>query len=146
MDILLVEDNSSDAYLLKEVFAVQAQEAEIHWVPDGYEALDYLCQRNRYTAAARPDMVLLDLNMPRINGFEVLKKVKDMPGIASIPIIIITTSRDPLDHTQCSSLGADMCLTKPHALKDYENLVQQLMQWTRGENAIRVGINTKTLI
>jgi CheY-like chemotaxis protein len=129
MDILLVEDSSSDAYLLQEVFATQTKEAEIHWVHDGYEALEYLLQNNKYAQANRPDLILLDLNMPRISGFEVLKRVKDNSHLVTIPVIIITTSRDPLDHTQCKSLGADMCLTKPHALKDYEALVNQLMNW-----------------
>jgi two-component system, chemotaxis family, response regulator Rcp1 len=129
MDILLVEDNSSDAYLLKEVFAAKSKSTEIHWVTDGYEALDYLCNLNQYTHAPKPDMIVLDLNMPRVSGFEVLKKVKDTSPLASIPVIILTTSRDPLDHTQCKALGADMCLSKPHSLKEYENMVQQLMSW-----------------
>jgi len=127
MDILLVEDNSSDAYLLKEVFAAQTENVEIHWVSDGYEALDYLCKLNQYAHAQRPDMILLDLNMPRISGFEVLKKVKETTQLSDIPVIILTTSRDPLDHTQCKTLGADICLTKPYGMKDYKNLVEQLM-------------------
>ena len=111
------------------MFAIQNKAADIHWVHDGYEALEYLLQNDKYAHACRPDLILLDLNMPRISGFEVLKKVKDNSHLASIPVIILTTSRDPLDHTQCKSLGADMCLTKPHALKDYETLVNQLMNW-----------------
>lgn len=129
MDILLVEDNSSDAYLLKEVFATQVKNANIHWVASGYEALDYLHRRKDYEQAARPDIILLDINMPRISGFEVLKDIKANTPLADIPTVIITTSRDPLDHTQCKALGADMCLSKPQGLKDYQLIVQQLMNW-----------------
>jgi CheY-like chemotaxis protein len=129
MEILLIDDSSSDAYLLKEVFAAKTEAASIHWVPDGYEALDYLLKIEKYHSVLRPDLILLDLNMPRISGFEVLKRVKETSEIATIPVVIITTSRDPLDHTQCKALGADMCMTKPHALKDYETLVEKVMDW-----------------
>ena len=129
MDILLVEDNSSDAYLLKELFVRRENAPTIHWVVDGYHALDYLFQRREYNDALRPDMIVLDLNLPRVSGYEVLKELKKNPTFADIPTIILTTSRDPLDHTQCKALGADICLSKPHGLKDYEDLVQRLMSW-----------------
>lgn len=129
MDILLVEDSSSDAYLLKELFTRKADAPEIHWVVDGYHALDYVYQRREYSHAKRPDVIVLDLNLPRISGYEVLKELKSTPPFADIPIIILTTSRSPLDHTQCAALGADMCLSKPHAIKEYEELVQRLINW-----------------
>jgi len=130
MNILLVEDNSADAYLLTEMFAKKREAPEIHWVTDGYFALDYMFQRADYAQANRPDLILLDLNLPRINGYEVLKEIKDNAKFASIPVIILTTSRDPLDHAQCKTLGADMCLSKPHGIKDYERMVQLMMEWT----------------
>lgn len=129
MDILLVEDNSSDAYLLKEIFAKKSQTLEIHWVTDGYDALDYLFQRKQYTDANRPDMILLDLRLPRISGYEVLRELKTAPNFSSIPVIILTTSLNPLDHTQCKALGADVCISKPHGLKEYEEMVQRLINW-----------------
>lgn len=129
MDILLVEDSSSDAYLLKELFAGKANAPMIHWVVDGYHALDYVFQRREYEEAKRPDIILLDLNLPRISGYEVLKELKNTPTFADIPVIILTTSTAPLDHSQCKALGADICLSKPHGLKDYEELVQKLMSW-----------------
>jgi len=129
MDILLVEDNSADAYLLTEVFARKKDAPDIHWVTNGYHALDYVFQRRDYSYTQRPDIILLDLNMPRITGFEVLKELKDDPSLATIPVVILTTSRDPLDHSQCKALGADMCLSKPHALNEFEDMVQRLLNW-----------------
>jgi chemotaxis family two-component system response regulator Rcp1 len=129
MDILLVEDSSADAFLLKELFGRKENAPEVHWVIDGYDALDFVFQRKSYTAMRRPDMILLDLNLPRINGYEVLRELKDNPDLAGIPVIILTTSPNPLDHTQCKTLGADICLSKPHNLKEYESMVQRLMSW-----------------
>lgn len=129
MDILLVEDNSADAYLLTEIFSRQSQASSIHWVSDGYDALDYIMQKEKYQYAMRPDMILLDLNMPRISGYEVLREMKGNASLHDIPVIILTTSRDPLDHTQCKALGADICLSKPHGLKEYEEMVQRVMSW-----------------
>lgn len=131
MDILLVEDSSSDAYLLRELFARKDSAPEIHWVRDGYYALDYLLQRKDYRDAERPDVILLDINLPRVNGFEVLRELKKNEDFCNIPVVILTTSRDPLDHTQCAALGADMCLTKPHAIREYKELIQRLMQWMK---------------
>lgn len=127
MNILLVEDNSADACLLTELFARKGPEAAIHWVTNGYDALDYVFRRKQYGMATPPDLILLDLNMPRINGYEVLRELKENPQAASIPVIILTTSPDPLDYSQCKALGADTCLCKPHGLRDYEALVQQLL-------------------
>jgi len=129
MDILLVEDSSTDAYLLKEVLARKQYAPEIHWVIDGYRALDYVFQRREYQHAQRPDMIVLDLNLPRITGYEVLKELKNNADFATIPVVILTTSRDPLDHTQCKALGADMCLSKPRVIKEYEDMVQRMMNW-----------------
>lgn len=129
MNILLVEDNNVDAYLLTEMFAKKEKSMDIHRVIDGYEALEYLQHKDKYKDSTQPDLILLDLNMPRINGFEVLRQVKDTPDLDSIPVVILTTSRDPLDHTQCKLLGADMCLTKPYGLKSIEEMVQKLIDW-----------------
>src|SRR5690349_2382344 len=129
MNILLVEDNSADAFLLTEMFSKREKRAKIHRVADGYDALDYLFQREQYGDARRPDIILLDLNLPRINGYRVLKELKENTPLAKIPVVILTTSRDPLDHTQCKALGADICLSKPHGLKGYEEMVERLMQW-----------------
>jgi CheY-like chemotaxis protein len=130
MHILLVEDNSADAHLLSEIFARKKNAPVIHWVADGFEALDYMFQRKQHQQAVRPDMILLDLNLPRINGYDVLKELKNHPTLANIPVIILTTSRNPLDHSQCKTLGADICFSKPHDLGEYEDMVRRLMSWS----------------
>lgn len=131
MDILLVEDSSADAYLFKEVVARRKAAPVIHWVVDGHYALDYVFQRRQYQYAERPDMIVLDLNLPRIAGYDVLREIKSNHAYANIPVIILTTSRDPLDHAQCKQLGADICFSKPHALNDYEAMIDKMMDWVR---------------
>lgn len=130
MKILLVEDSSADAYLLKGIMAKNASSPDIDWVPDGGHGMDYVLQRNQYARAARPDVILLDLNMPRVSGYDMLNQLKANPALSDIPVIILTTSRDPSEHTQCKTMGADMCLSKPAALKDYEDMVQRIISWT----------------
>lgn len=127
MDILLVEDNPADVRLLKELLSEQEAAPNIQWVMDGHEALDYLLQRNEHKNAARPDYVVLDLGLPRISGYEVLKEIKEDPRFKNIPVIILTTSRNPLDRDQCNQLGADSFLSKPRSLKGFEDLVHQLV-------------------
>lgn len=127
MDILLVEDNSADAYLLTAFLAEKKPAMEIHWVTDGYDALNFMFKRNEYTHAPKPDVILLDLNLPKISGCEVLKELKGVPDLANIPVIILTTSENPAERTQCRKLGADIFLSKPHNHKEFEDLVQRLM-------------------
>jgi two-component system, chemotaxis family, response regulator Rcp1 len=129
MNILLVEDSSADAYLFKGVMAQNAGSPDVQWVNDGQCALDYVLRKNQYSHAVKPDIILLDLNMPRVSGFELLNRLKADPALSTIPVIILTTSRDPYDHTRCRNLGADMCLSKPAALKDYEDMVSRIMDW-----------------
>lgn len=127
MQILLVEDNPADMCLLKDLFEETGSDCALQWVTDGYEALDYVYHRNGYDNAKRPDVILLDLGLPRIDGYDVLKELKKTTDYATIPIIILTTSRNPLDRSQCERLGADGFLSKPYNLKGYEQLVQQLV-------------------
>lgn len=127
MDILMVEDNPADVRLLKELMAEQGHAPNIHWVMDGHEALDYVFQRNEHKSAAKPDMVLLDLGLPRISGYEVLKEIKEDGRFGDLPVVVLTTSRNPLDQNQCKSLGADSFLSKPRNLKGFEELAQQLV-------------------
>ena len=128
MRILLVEDNPSDVRLLKEIMEEQGYKPSIDWVMNGNGALDYIFQRNDYTQAVRPDVVLLDLGLPRISGYEVLKEMKQSPKCANIPVFILTTSYNPLDREQCQALGAAAFLSKPRTFKEYEALVHKLVR------------------
>jgi len=126
MKILLVEDDSPDACVLVELLVEQEGVEDIFCVVDGYEALDYVYQREKYKNAWRPDLILLDLGLPRISGYAVLYELKKQPNFATIPVVILTASRNPLDREQCAKLGADCFLSKPHNFKEYEELAHKL--------------------
>ena len=125
MKILLVEDNSPDASLLVELLKEEGV-TEVFCAADGYEALDYVYQREPHKNAWRPDVILLDLGLPRISGYAVLFELKKQPQYTNIPVIILTASRKPFDREQCEALGVDSFLYKPHNLKEYEELAHQL--------------------
>lgn len=113
IDILLVEDNPGDARLTREAFDEGRTENTLHTVSDGVTALDFLYQRGDYADAPRPEIVLLDLNLPRKNGDEVLKEVKDDPNLRHIPIIILTSSESEEDIVKSYGHYANAYLTKP---------------------------------
>lgn len=127
MHILLVEDSHDDASLLNEFLAEEPNAPEMHWVADGREALDFVYQTGKYRYAPRPDVILLDLALPRFSGYEALKELKLNPFYSQIPVIVITTSYNPADRSNCMMLGADAYFSKPSNLQGYEDLVQQLM-------------------
>lgn len=127
MNILLVEDNPSEVRLMKELMEGEGKELTIEWVRDGFEALEFMYKRNEFDAANTPDVVLLDLGLPRINGYNVLKELKLNATFAHIPVVILTTSRNPLDRDQCNALGADSYFPKPRTLKEFEMMVHQLL-------------------
>ncbi|WP_226481184.1 response regulator [Natrinema amylolyticum] len=111
--ILLVEDNPGDVRLTKEAFKQGRIENDLHVVSDGTEALDFLSQRDPYADAPRPDLVLLDLNLPGKDGEEVLEELKDDPALRSIPVIVLTSSRAEEDIVKSYELHANAYLTKP---------------------------------
>jgi CheY-like chemotaxis protein len=104
-DILLVEDNPGDIRLTREAFRESQIANELHVVTDGVEALDFLHKDGEYTDAPRPDIILLDLNLPRKNGNEFLKELhEDSPDLAWIPVIILTSSKTAEDIVQSYEL------------------------------------------
>ena len=111
--ILLVEDNPGDVRLTKEAFKQGRIENDLHVVTDGHEALEFLTQRGEHEDAPRPDLILLDLNLPRKNGEEVLEELKDEPDLRSIPVIVLTSSRAEEDVVKSYELHANAYLTKP---------------------------------
>ncbi len=111
--ILLVEDNPGDVRLTKEAFKQGRIENDLHVVSDGTEALDFLTQRGDYADAPRPDLVLLDLNLPGKDGEDVLEELKDDPALRSIPVIVLTSSRAEEDVVKSYELHANAYLTKP---------------------------------
>ncbi len=116
VDILLVEDNPSDIEITKEAFAQGKIKNNLYCVEDGQEALDFLYHKNKYSdtsKAPKPDLILLDLNMPKISGIEILEKIKKDKDLLSIPVIILTTSDRDKDVCVSYKLGANSFITKP---------------------------------
>ncbi len=112
-DILLVEDNPGDVRLTKEAFEEGGISNTLHVATDGAEALDFLYQRGEYEDALRPDIILLDLNLPRMNGDEVLAEIDDDEDLSRIPIIVLTSSEAEEDVVRSYELRANAYLTKP---------------------------------
>ncbi|WP_207591980.1 response regulator [Halomontanus rarus] len=112
-EILLVEDNPGDVRLTQEAFEEGRIENTLHVVTDGLEALDFIYQRGEYADVPHPDIVLLDLNLPRLNGDEVLEEVKSDEDHCHIPIVVLTSSKAEEDVVRSYELHANAYLTKP---------------------------------
>ncbi len=126
VDILLVEDSKSDAYLTCETLSTSKIAHQIHWVKNGVEAIDFLQQEGDYTKAPRPDLILLDLNLPKKNGREVLVHIKKDEDLKTIPTIVLTTSVDERDILGSYQLQPSYYLVKPLDLDDFMAVIQSL--------------------
>jgi len=118
LNILLVEDNPADAYLT--LLALQEAELckEFHVVEHGEHALAFLRQQGQYMGVTRPDLIILDLNLPRMDGLATLTAFKTDPSICTIPVVILSTSRAEQDITQAYRLGAVQYFVKPNDLQE----------------------------
>ena len=117
--ILSVEDDYASYALLEFGFNEVGGDIRLYRVEDGEEALDFLRHSGRYQDAPRPNLVLLNLNLPRMSGFDVLQAMKDDPAIGGIPAIVFSSSRLDEDRAKCLALGAREFLTKPGALSEF---------------------------
>jgi CheY-like chemotaxis protein len=127
--ILVAEDLPDDVVLLKHAFAKAGVNAPLRFVADGQEAVEYLKGENRYADRASyplPALLLLDLNMPRLNGFDVLKWVRGQTGLCRLPIIVFTSSEQPRDVNRAYELGANSYLVKPPVLGRLQQIAQHL--------------------
>jgi two-component system, chemotaxis family, response regulator Rcp1 len=129
IEILFVEDNSGDARLLREVLLECNNNVRLHVVRDGVEALAFLNYEGDYLDAPRPDLILLDLNMPKMDGREVLARVKAHPRLKTIPVVVLTTSQAEVDIVSSYELMASCYLTKPGELAEFEKLVKSLNEF-----------------
>ena len=128
--VLVAEDNPDDCQLTEEAWKEAQLGRELRFVHDGKELLDYLNNRGRFTdaeIAPRPGVILLDLNMPQINGVEALNEIKTDPALARIPVIILTTSKAPQDMLKTSALGVQGFITKPGTYDGYIEMMQNLI-------------------
>lgn len=125
--ILLVEDSQVDAHLTRAALEENRFAVSMHHVTDGIEALDYLRQQGqKFTDGLRPDLILLDLNMPRMNGREFLTAMKADPNLSDIPVVILTTSDVEQDVIASYKLGAAGYVTKPVDLEQFIHAINQL--------------------
>jgi chemotaxis family two-component system response regulator Rcp1 len=124
--VLLVEDSAGDVRLTRESFRDANTAITLHVATDGVEAMDFLNRIAPHDAAPRPDLILLDLNLPRMDGREVLARIKVDAGLKTIPTIILTTSESEADIVKSYQLQANSYLTKPVQLDKFENLVKSI--------------------
>lgn len=124
IEILMVEDNPGDVRLTREALKGAKVWNQVHVVEDGVAALDYLYRRPPYEAAPRPDLILLDLNLPKMDGREVLAVIKSDPSLKRIPVVVLTTSQAEEDVLRAYNLNANCYVTKPVDLHQFNRIVQ----------------------
>jgi CheY-like chemotaxis protein len=124
--VLLVEDSIADATLIQEIFIDEKIDVQLNVVRDGFEAMDFLQSKKQCTAAVRPNLVILDLNMPKKDGRELLSEIKNIPSLKSIPVVILTTSQLEEDILQSYALNASCYLIKPIDLIRFTQLAKYI--------------------
>ncbi len=126
IEILLVEDNPGDVRLTKEALKGSKVNNTMHVAEDGVEAMTYLRREGEYKDAPRPDLILLDLNLPRMDGREVLDKIKTDDKLKTIPVVILTTSEDDEDILRAYNLHANCYIKKPVNLDQFIKIVNSI--------------------
>jgi CheY-like chemotaxis protein len=130
--ILLVEDDKGDQELIRRSLASGRVRSELYIVEDGEEALDYLCQRGRFAGGEScplPDLILLDINLPRLDGKEVLRRIKADARLRHIPVVMLTTSQQEQDVLRSYANGANSFITKPARLDEFSKVIQGLQEY-----------------
>lgn len=131
-EILMVDDNPADIDLTSEVLAQSKEHFHVNAVNDGVEAISFLQRQGKYARAPVPDLVVLDLNLPRKDGCEVLSSIKADPVLAKIPVVIFTTSQADSDIARSYRLGANCYLRKPGNLHEFAAVVQSMAEFWLG--------------
>jgi len=126
IEVLLVEDNPGDVRLTQEAFLEANKTINLHVAADGVEAMAFLRRTGAHADAPRPDLILLDLNLPKMGGREVLAHIKDDASLKLIPTVILTTSNAEADIVKSYQLQANCYLTKPVQLEAFESLVKSI--------------------
>lgn len=132
LEVLYIEDNHADAHLMSKFFKKSSLRVNMHHLEDGTDALDYLRRRGAYQNAVRPSLILLDLNLPKVDGREVLKEVKADPDLGTIPIVVLTSSSREDDVVKSYQLHANSYLVKATDLKGFNSTMQAIEDfWLR---------------
>jgi chemotaxis family two-component system response regulator Rcp1 len=126
IEILLVEDNPGDVRLTKEALKEGKVYSNLHTVKDGVEAMEFLRRQGKYAAVPRPDIILLDLNLPRKDGREVLEEIKSDDLLKRIPVVVLTTSKAEEDVVRTYNLHANCYVTKPVDLEKFMVVVKTI--------------------
>ena len=129
MEVLLVEDNPGDVRLTREAFRNTDTYVHLHVASDGVEAMEFLRREGIHAIAPRPDLILLDLNLPRMDGRQVLALIKNDDSLKTIPTVILTTSEAEADIVKSYQLQANCYLTKPIMLDAFESLVKSINEF-----------------
>jgi len=130
--ILLVEDNPADARLLVEALRERQSPCTVARVANGLEALAYLHGHEPYASAPRPDLLLLDLNLPRLSGRELLARIKRDPALGQIPVIVLSSSQDADEIDACYALHANAYVSKPVEFEAFSAVVQAIERFWLG--------------
>ena len=126
IDILLVEDDPGDELITREAFEHNKLNNRLHVAHDGEEGLNYLYRRAGFEDVPRPDLILLDLNLPKYDGRQLLEKIKSDPDLCRIPVVVLTTSSAEEDVLRSYKLHANAYVTKPVDLDQFINAVRQI--------------------
>jgi CheY-like chemotaxis protein len=126
IEILLIEDNAGDARLAKEALRDAKVRNNLTWIPDGVEAISFLRRQGRFEKAPRPDLILLDLNLPKKDGREVLSEIKSDDAFRRIPVVILTTSQAEEDILKAYHLNANCYISKPVDLDQFIRVVKTI--------------------
>ncbi len=126
VEILLVEDNPGDERLTREALREGKVYHNLHWVKDGVQAMEFLRRQGKYASVPRPDIVLLDLNLPKKDGREVLEEIKSDAQLKCIPVVVLTTSKAEEDVLKTYGLHANCYVTKPVDLDKFIHVVKSI--------------------
>lgn len=132
LDILLVEDNEGDVIAVKRAFRDGKPACRISVANDGMEALDFLHRRGRFVSATLPQLILLDLNMPRMDGKEFLEVMKAESQLKAIPVVMLTSSQSPADIRGCYERHASCYVAKPFDSRDFTAVLKQIANFWNG--------------
>jgi two-component system, chemotaxis family, response regulator Rcp1 len=127
--ILLIDDHASDAKLFQHAMEQAATRARLYWVATAEEGLEFLRRDGRFTGADRPKLVVSDLNMPGMDGFQFLAEMRKNPATAIIPVVIFSSSRSPRDVLRCYQLGANSFIVKPMSLETFVAAIGTLVRY-----------------
>jgi CheY-like chemotaxis protein len=133
--IVIAEDDPDDRDFLREAFSSVGLRAELRFVADGQELLDYLLRRGAFTSrghSPRPSMVLLDLNMPRMDGRTALQRLRAEPSLRRLPVVVLSTSIDEADIDACYELGANAYVNKPSRPSMLGDVAREMVRWWFG--------------